>query len=106
MRHADGCVRISAEARRDWRREQEAETAATRHEAPRRSLGSGPSLRPEGSGALPGVGLSNGTAAIRGRANFPGLQTANRVRPRTPTNRRENAADRGPRITPSVIGQA
>ena len=27
MRHADGCVRISPEARRDWRREREAETA-------------------------------------------------------------------------------
>ena len=29
MRHADGCVRISPEARRDWRREREAETAAS-----------------------------------------------------------------------------
>jgi hypothetical protein len=28
MRHADGCIRISPEARRDWRREREAETAA------------------------------------------------------------------------------
>jgi hypothetical protein len=27
MRHADGCVRISPEARRDWRRERERETA-------------------------------------------------------------------------------
>jgi hypothetical protein len=26
MRHGDGCVRISAEARRDWRLEREAET--------------------------------------------------------------------------------
>jgi hypothetical protein len=30
MRHADGCVRISPEARRDWRRDREAETAALR----------------------------------------------------------------------------
>ena len=28
MRHADGCVRISPEARRDWRRKREKETAA------------------------------------------------------------------------------
>lgn len=26
MRHADGCIRISPEARRDWRRERESET--------------------------------------------------------------------------------
>ena len=29
MRHADGCVRISPEARREWRAEREAETAAS-----------------------------------------------------------------------------
>jgi hypothetical protein len=28
MRHADGCIRISPEARRDWRGERERETAA------------------------------------------------------------------------------
>lgn len=33
MRHADGCVRISPEARRDWRRDREAETAESQHAA-------------------------------------------------------------------------
>jgi hypothetical protein len=32
MHHADGCVRISPEARRDWRREREYETTQAKNE--------------------------------------------------------------------------
>jgi|SoiMethySBSTD1v2_1073268.scaffolds.fasta_scaffold1651484_2 hypothetical protein len=32
MHHADGCVRISPEARRDWRREREHETTQAKNE--------------------------------------------------------------------------
>jgi hypothetical protein len=32
MRHADGCVRISPEARRDWRREREYETTQAKND--------------------------------------------------------------------------
>ena len=32
MRHADGCVRVSPEARLDWRRDRERETSSPKHQ--------------------------------------------------------------------------